>query len=91
MYTLRHGGNEPITGAMPIMAAPLTFEQINREQLVRERREHKRLRWRSALIAEIRQYPAVAISFIAIGLGGLVIEALGYEAYRAISSDGRMG
>lgn len=66
-----------------------TFEQINRDQLARERRERDRLRWRGVLVAQIRQHPEVAHTFIS-AMGGLVIEALGYEAYRAISSDGRM-
>lgn len=66
-----------------------TFEQINRDQLARERRERNRLRWRGVLVTQIRQHPEISFTFVSEGMGGLVIEALGYEAYRAISSDGR--
>ncbi len=66
-----------------------TFEQINRDQLARERRERNRLRWRGGLVAQIRQHPEGARTFVSKAMGGLVIEALGYEAYRALGGDGR--
>jgi len=66
-----------------------TFEQINRDQLACERRERDRLRWRGVLVAQIRQHPEVARTFVSEAMGGLVIEALGYEVYRALGGDGR--
>ena len=67
-----------------------TFEQINRDQLARERRERDRLRWRGVLVAQIRQHPETARTFVSNAMGGLVIEALGYEVYRALGGDGRI-
>jgi len=80
-------GTAWIYGSLPT-AGIRTFEQINRDQLARERRERDRLRWRGGLVAQIRQHPEVAHTFIS-AMGGLVIEALGYKAYRAMGGDGR--
>lgn len=47
----------------------------------------KRIFWGSDIWLSMK---ARGDNTIAAGFGGLVIEALGYKAYRAISSDGRM-
>jgi len=60
------------------------------ERLYDDERNADRLRWRGGLVAQIRQHPEVARTFVSKAMGGLVIEALGYEAYRALGDDGRI-
>jgi len=59
-----------------------TFEQLNDAELWRD--------WKRDRVAEIAANPALADSYESAGFGGLVIEALGYEAYRALGDDGRI-
>lgn len=67
MCEMKHGGNEPLTDAVPLAIEPLTFEQLNDAELRRE--------WRRKCVAEIVANPALADGYESAGFGGLVREA----------------
>lgn len=67
MLEIKHGGNEPLTNAVPLDIEPLTFEQLNNTELWRD--------WKRKRVAEIAANSALADSYESAGFGGLAIEA----------------
>lgn len=67
MLEIKHGGNEPLTDAVPLDIEQFTFEQLNDAELWRD--------WKRERVSEIAANPALADSYESAGFGGLVIEA----------------
>ena len=63
----KHGGNNPLTNAIPVRRYAPTFEQLNNAELVRD--------WKRERVAEIAANPSLADGYRAAGFGGLVREA----------------
>lgn len=63
----KHGGNNPLTNAIPVRRYAPTFEQLNNAELVRD--------WKRERVAEIAANPELAGGYHAAGFGGLAGEA----------------
>lgn len=63
----KHGGNNPLTNAIPVRRYAPTFEQLNDAELVRD--------WKRERVAEVASNPSLADGYRAAGFGGLVGEA----------------
>lgn len=72
----KHGGNNPLTNAIPVRRYAPTFEQLNNAELVRD--------WKRERVAEIAANPSLADGYRAAGFGGLVDMALQVAALKEV-------